>query len=318
MCCERIILMTLLAVTLTGCAGSPKSETDTSRPRVVTSVYPMEFVAARVAGADADVENLTAPGAEPHDLELSARQAADLARADAVVYISGLQAAVDRALARIAGPSVVDAASLVETLPATVEEAHGSADHDAHEDDERHSDGHEHGTVDPHLWLDPKNLIESAASLAAVLSKVDPANRDGYSARARALIADLTELDTQFRRGLATCERRTIVTAHAAFAYLAHAYDLRQIPIAGLDPSHEPTPNGVASIAAKVDADGVTTVFTERLVSPAVADTVARETGAKTAVLDPIEGLAEETRDETYLTLMRQNLEAIRAANGCS
>lgn len=308
--------LSLAALVLAGCATS--SDVASDRPQVVASFYPLQFVAERVAGPDADVVNLTSPGAEPHDLELTAKQVATLSKADAVIYVAGLQTAVDDVIAETTGPTTIDVADLVKALPAEEEEEHAREGESEQADEHEDEDEHEHQGVDPHLWLNPMNLTKAATAVANTLATADPAHRAAYDERADALIGDLTKLDADFRAGLATCERRTIVTAHAAFAYLAHAYDLEQVPIAGLDPSHEPTAADLARIAAAVKAEGVTTVFTERLVSPAIADTVAREAGARTAVLDPIEGLARSTADESYLTLMRQNLAVIRTANGCS
>ena len=142
-------------------------------------------------------------------------------------------------------------------------------------------------------------------------------NADTYAANAEELVADLTSLDADLAAGLETCEVRDIVTSHAAFGYLANAYDLVQVPIAGLDPSNEPSASQLAEISDLVREEGITTVFTETLVSPAVAQTVAREAGVETATLDPIEGLSDDTADQDYLSIMRSNLAALKKANGC-
>jgi zinc transport system substrate-binding protein len=126
-------------------------------------------------------------------------------------------------------------------------------------------------------------------------------------------------LDREYRRGLAHCARREFVTSHAAFGYLAARYQLHQIPITGIDPESEPSPQRLRNLIRLVRREHVTTVFFERLVSPRLAETVARDAGAKAAVLDPIEGLtrSEQEHGETYLSLMRQNLQQLRSALGC-
>jgi zinc transport system substrate-binding protein len=140
-----------------------------------------------------------------------------------------------------------------------------------------------------------------------------------HGERARRLQAVLHALDRAYRHGLAHCARREFVTSHAAFGYLAQRYGLTQVPITGLAPESEPSPQQLASVVRIVRRTHTTTVFFERLVSPRLADTVARETGARTAVLDPIEGLtpSEQSRGQTYLSLMRENLASLRKALGC-
>jgi zinc transport system substrate-binding protein len=160
------------------------------------------------------------------------------------------------------------------------------------------------------VWLDPVLFQRVARRIASVLPR--PVHTEP-------LIADLRALDRAYRKGLAQCTRRDIVTSHAAFGYLAQRYGLRQVSITGLTPESEPTPRQFAHVIQLVRRTHATTVFFERLVSPRLADTVAREVGARTAVLDPIEGLtpSEQQHGDTYLTLMRENLAALRKALAC-
>jgi zinc transport system substrate-binding protein len=161
-------------------------------------------------------------------------------------------------------------------------------------------------------------MIALAGDVADRLSSIDPEHADEFRANADELVAELTDLDTAFATGLETCTTRTIVTSHAAFQYLAARYDLQQVAIAGVDPSNEPSPSQLADITKLVRKEKITTIFTEELVSPAIAKTIADETGATTATLDPIEGLSSDTKGETYLTLMRTNLTNLQKANSCS
>lgn len=297
-------------LTLAACG----SGSDDDGVSVIAAAYPFAFVAERVAGDHAEVRSLTSPGVEPHDVELTGRQVADLSRADVVIHLREFQPAVDAGVREADPENVVDLADVVDLL----EDDHGHEEEghdDAHDEDDDH--GHDHGGIDPHVWLDPRNMIAIADAVADALVKADPANEAAYRANAEALNEELTDLDTAFAEGLATCERRTIVTNHAAFGYLAHRYDLTQVPIAGLDPSNEPTSAQLAAITRLVREDGITTIFSEELVSPKNATTIANETGATTATLDPVEGLGDATADEDYLSLMRANLDAIRKANDC-
>ncbi len=314
-----LLAVPALALVLTACGGSGS---DSGKPEVVAAFYPYAWAAEQVGGDLVDVTSLTSPGVEAHDLELTAKQVASVQDADLVIYQHEFQAAVDDAVERAGREegTTLDVAEEVELLDAP-EGAHTHShaeDEHAHEEGEESHEGHDHGDTDPHVWLDPTNMEKVVAAVADHLSEVDPGHAEEYAANAEAVTGQLADLDGQFSTTLATCERRTIVTSHAAFAYLAHQYDLEQISIAGIDPSNEPSAAQLADISDEVKEEGVTTIFTERLVSPAVAETVARQTGARTAVLDPLEGLSDETSQETYLTIMEANLNAIAAANGCA
>ncbi len=277
----------LFGTALTACGGSAQAE----GTRVVASFYPYAFVAEQVGGPHVEVENLTSPGVEPHDVELKPKQVGAVQEADLVIHQQGFQNAVDRAVEQ-AGRSEDDVLDVAELVSLSGR--------------------------DPHTWLDPRTMIAVTQEVGARLSDADPTHAKEFAANARRLEAKIEQLDSDLAAGLKTCRTRTIVTSHAAFHYLAERYELSQVPIAGIEPSNEPSPAQLAEISSLVRHEGITTVFTEELVSSAVADTVAQETGAGTATLDPIEGLGEDTADETYLTLMRRNLDTIRTANGCS
>jgi zinc transport system substrate-binding protein len=174
--------------------------------------------------------------------------------------------------------------------------------------------------LDPHVWLDPLLMADAVDHIAEALTQVAPADADDFRARARAYRAELMTLHSDYERGLATCQRREIITTHEAFGWLAKRYDLLQLGIAGVLPEAEPDPRRLAELAELVRRDGVTTIFTETLVSPAVADTLARETGVRTAVLNPLEGLTEDeiAHGATYVSVMRDNLAILREGLGCA
>ena len=270
---------------------------------MVAAFYPLAWAAEQVADETAEIVNLTPPGVEPHDLELSPRDVERVRDADLVLYLGGgFMPALEDAVAD--HPNAVDLLEDVELLEG------GADDHvdeeateaDGHEDDEH--------ALDPHVWLDPSRLAAIARQIAEAL---------GSPAGADELVSTLEGLDAELAAGLAECERREIVTSHAAFGYLAKAYDLREIALTGISPESEPSPRALERLVSEVEETGATTVFFESLVSPRLAETVARETGARTAALDPLEGLSEEQLDagETYLTVMRSNLQALREALEC-
>ncbi|MET7710513.1 metal ABC transporter substrate-binding protein [Micromonospora sp. NPDC005413] len=291
-----------------GCSTGSAAGADPQRVDVVAAFYPLQFLAERIGGDAVRVTNLAKPGAEPHDLELSPSQVGQVTEAELIVYLKGFQPAVDDAVEQNGGDRTFDVTSVQPLLDAT------AGGHD-HEGEEGHAE--ETGGKDPHVWLDPTRLAGIGDQLAQRLGKADPDNAADYTARAAALRADLTTLDGEFRNGLATCQRREIVTSHAAFGYLADRYQLDQVGITGLSPDVEPSPQRLAHVIEEAKEHHATTIFFETLVSPKVAETIAGQVGAKTAVLDPIEGLAAGSNGD-YLSVMRTNLQTLQTALSCS
>lgn len=304
----------LLAAGCTGGGSGAASTQDADgatgpRLAVLASFYPLQYVVEQVGGDLVDVASLTPPGAEPHDVELSPSQVRAVGEADVVVYLSGFQAAVDDAIAARSPEHRVDAAQTE-----AVADHLGEAAQDSGEDSG--ADGHDHESGDPHFWLDPTLLAAVATDVAAELAAADPAHTEAYRTGAEALVADLTALDEEFATSLADCDRSVVVTAHTAFGYLTERYGLEQVGLSGLDPEAEPSPARLREIRDVVAASGVTTVFTESLVSPKVAETLAADLGIATAVLDPVESQVEPGVD--YRGAMEQNLVALRDALGCA
>jgi zinc transport system substrate-binding protein len=315
----------LAVVTLAGCGGSDASSSGGSGEKldVVASFYPLEFIAKTVGGDAVNVTTLTAPGVEPHDLELTPKQVGEIAGAKLVVFEKDLQPAVDEAVAQNAKDAGFDVA------PAAKLEATG-ADFEEHEEGEAAgpTSSTPTGTVkpaaftedalDPHFWLDPVRYAAVVQAVTDKLVTVDSANADGYKQRAATLLGEVNKLDTEYKTGLANCKLKTFVTSHEAFAYLAKRYGLTMVGIAGFTPDAEPTPARIKEVQNIVREQKVTTIFYEELVSPKVAESIARDVHVKTAVLSPIEGLSDANSQETYLSLMRENLQELRKANSCA
>ncbi|GIF07445.1 metal ABC transporter substrate-binding protein [Actinoplanes siamensis] len=296
-----LVVLAALAA-LAGCGARADAG---GRLPIVAAFYPLQFISERIGGGLVTVTNLTKPGAEPHDVELSPRQVAQISDAKIAVFLHGFQPAVDDAIEQNAEEQGYDVASAVPLLHA--EDSGG---------DEGHDHEHEHGGTDPHVWLDPTRLAAIGDRLAERFGQADPAHAAGYRAHAATLHQQLTELDGEFRARLAGCARRELVTSHTAFHYLAARYQLTQVGITGVDPEAEPSPRRLAEVAAEARSHGTTTIFFETLVSPKVAETIAREVGARTAVLDPLEGLTDPDAD--YFSVMRANLAALTTALGCT
>lgn len=269
------IVLTLVVSALAGCGGGSDENT------ILAAFYPLAFAAQQIGGEGVAVRNLTPPGVEPHDLELSGRDVRTIADARTVFYLGdGFQ------------PALEDA---IESTSARGVDLLGSVE--ARDDD-------------PHVWLDPVRYAKLALRIGDELGRKPEAER--FAGRLRAL-------DAELRRGLSDCQRREFVTSHAAFGYLAERYGLTQVAITGLSPEAEPTPGALEDAVHRVRDVDATTVFFETLVSPRLAETVAREVGAETAVLDPLEGLSEAAiaAGDDYFAVMRANLAALRKALGC-
>ena len=282
--------LALVAVaSIAGCSDVVGGSED-GKVSVVAALYPLGFVAQRVGGAGATVTDLTPAGAEPHDLELTAGQVVTLTDADLTLYLgSGFQPAVEDAVAELDDKHKLDALAEVPTIETD-------------------------GQRDPHVWLSPPLLADIGDSVASRLGEIDPSGASDYKRNAQRLRSALEALDQHFAGSLAGCDKHDILVSHEAFGYLADRYDLKQIGVAGVDPEAEPSPTRLAELERLIRERAITTVFYEKLGSPAVADTVAREAGVATAPLDPIESRPAEG---DYLTAMRSDLEELSDALDC-
>jgi len=277
---------------------------------VVAAFYPLEYAATRVGRDAVSVTALTPPGVEPHDLELSAAQVAEIAAADLVLYIKGFQPAVDEAVEQQAADRAIDLSAGLTLLAG---EEHG---HEGETEEEHAAHAGEGGT-DPHVWLDPANMAAIGSAIAERLSGLAPDRATDIEAAAGTFEQDMAALDSEYTAALATCASRELVVSHEAFGYLADAYDLTQVGISGLSPEAEPSPARMREVAELVTANGITTIYYETLVDPKVAQTIADETGASTAVLDPLEGLAPDATGD-YTSIMRANLATLVAGQSCT
>ncbi len=240
------------------------------------SIYPAQYLTARIA--DEPVTLLTEPGVEPHDLELSARDVIKIQDAKLFVFASGVQPAVDDAV----GENSFDIAL----------------------------------SDDPHVWLDPKALIEVVPNLTAAMIAADPDSEDKFTANSAALLTELAELDQEYASGLSQCARKEVISTHNAFAQLAQRYGLVNVSLAGNDPHGEPTATQIAKITDLIKSTGATTIFSEPLAPGAITETIADETSVNIETLDPIEGLSPNS-DADYFSLMRSNLVALRTGLDC-
>ncbi|WP_405853520.1 zinc ABC transporter substrate-binding protein [Streptomyces sp. NBC_00090] len=329
---RRLIPTTALAgavalglVSLSACAGTSDAADKGSSGKldVVASFYPMQYLAEQIGGGHVAVNTLTKPGVEPHDLELKPRQIGELGEADVILYLKGIQPAVDDAIAQAGVENTVDAATLtkLEAHGTEVGHEHGTEEHsdEEHAAEEAGHEGHDHGSeagTDPHIWLDPVKYAEVAKGVGTALEKADPANAADYKKNTDALVKKLGDLNTEFETGLKNTTTKTFITTHSAFGYLAERYGLEQEGITGIDPESEPSPARIKELQDIAEKDKVSTVFFETLASDKTAKTLAGDTGLKTDVLDPLEGITDKSKGDDYIEVMQSNLAALKKALG--
>ena len=332
--CAAATALALSACTSTASSGDSSSKDGSLT--VMASFYPLKYLAEKVGGEYVSVTSLTPDGAEPHDLELSPKMVASLSSADAVIYLAGFQSAVDEAIEQQAPKTVIDVSSAAELVeagsdanhPAEEEEATDETqsgeteahdhDHEGHDHEGHDHAGHDHHhdmSADPHFWLDPTRMAHAATLVGDKLAEADSAHADVYKANAKALAEELNTLSDTLVTKTSSCKVKTFVTAHTAFGYLADRTGLTQVGISGLDPESSPSPARLAEIGQIAKEQGVTTIFTEALIDPKVAQTLADDLGITTAVLDPIESQTDASKD--YAATMNSNIDALTKALDC-
>ena len=340
------------ALTLSACISPSTSNGGSSKDgklTVMASFYPLQYLAEKIGGEHVSVTSLTPEGAEPHDLELSPKTVDSLSSADAVIYLAGFQSAVDEAIEQQAPKTVIDVSSAAELIEAGTDANHPSEDedeatdeaqsgkteahdhdheghdheghnhdHEGHDHEGHDHEGHDHHhdmSADPHFWLDPTRMAKAATLVGDKLAEADSAHADVYKANAKALADELNTLSDTLVTKTSSCKVKTFVTAHTAFGYLADRTGLTQVGISGLDPESSPSPARLAEIAQIAKEQGVTTIFTEALIDPKVAQTLADDLGITTAVLDPIESQTDASKD--YAATMNSNIDALTKALDC-
>lgn len=313
---RRLISLTATATTaalgltlLSACSSSGEAGGSDGKLDITASFYPMSYLAEQIGGSHVRVSNLTKPGQEPHDLEISARQTSAVERSDLILYLKGLQPSVDEVVAQSSVKNKVDAASL------TTLEKHGT-EVGGHAEEHDHGHGEEDAAEDPHIWLDPVRYAQVAKGVGKAMEKADPDHAATYAKNTTALLAKLGKLDTAYEDGLKDTRTKVFMTTHAAFGYLAERYGLTEEAINGLNPESEPSPARIKELHSLAKAAGVSTVFYETLVSDRTAKTVAGDTGLRTDVLDPLEGITGASRGKDYLQVMESNLTALQKALG--
>lgn len=274
-----------------------------AKPAIVTTFYPLYDFTKQVVADKADVILLVPAGAEPHDWEPAPADMVSIKKAQLFIYNgAGMETWIDKLQNSVLqGKKTVNASGYVAVLPAQFDEEGEAAPA---------------GTVDPHIWVDPVNAQAIVRGIADAVSDIDHDNADFYKSNAEHYIAQLQELDQEYKESLGNAKFKQIVTSHAAFGYLAKRYGLQQIAVMGLSPDAEPNAKRMGEIVQYVKSNGIKYIFFETLVNPKLSEVIAKEAGAQTLVLNPIEGLTNEeiAQGANYLTEMRMNLTNLKIA----
>lgn len=293
---------------LTACSSQENPNSADGKLTVCTSFYTMQDFTEKIGGDKIDVISLVPTGTEPHDWEPTPTDIRKLEEADVFVYNGAdMEHWVESVLSSLQNENlvVVEASQGISLLEGT----------HTHEEEEEHED-HAETSYDPHVWLNPLNAKQEMKTIAAALAQADAENKDYYEDNYEKYAVQLDTLDAKFSSTLTLLPNKDIIVAHEAFAYLCDAYDLNQIGIDGLSPDSEPDAARMAEIIEFAKEHQVKVIFFEELVSPKVAESIAREVNATTDVLNPLEGLSDEQIEagEDYFSIMEQNLEKLKEA----
>ncbi len=289
-----LALSVLAALMASGCAA-PAEKHGVS---AVATFFPLYEAARYVGGDNVTVSSVVPNGVEPHDYDPTPSQIAGMGTADVFIEngvgFDGLEGKLSGGFGN--STVVVNASRGVGLL----------------------GGGQDNGSslaTDPHIWLSPRRMMIIADSIKAGFDQADPAHAGAYDANAADFKSKLSQLDSDYRAGLAHCGKDTILTTHDAFGYLASDYGFKQIYISGLSPDAEPSPQKLAELVDTARSQNITVVFYEELVDPRIADTIAAEVGARTMELSPLEGSKNQSDD--YFSLMRKNLANLKVALEC-
>lgn len=305
-----LVLVFIVVFALVGCGRDVKKADSDSKITVYTSFYPMYDFTKKVGGDRVNVVNLVPPGMEPHDWEPAPTDIANLDKANVLVYSgAGMEHWVDKVVKSLKNDKLV----LVEASKGvTLLQGH-KEEHPTPQVGETH--GAQEG-MDPHVWLDPMNGKKQMEAIKNGLVQADPKNADYYEANYKKYRLEFDKLDKEFKETLSPLTRKEMIVSHQAFSYLAGAYGLTQKSIRGISPDEEPDPAKMGEIIRFAKEYDVKVIFFEEMVSPKIAETIARETGAKVMVLSPLENLTNEQvkAGDDYFSVMRRNLAALKAA----
>lgn len=314
-----LLSFALLMTVVSGCSSSSNSNsggsTDKAKLSVYTSFYPMYDFAKKIGGDKIELTNLVPAGTEPHEWEPTANDITNLEKANVFIYNgAGMEHWVEKVVGSLENKELV---SVEASKGLTLLAGHHDEDEERENGEvKENEDREEESATDPHVWMSIRNAKQEMKNIKDALVKADQTNAGYYEKNYITYAAEFDALDNEFKTTISGLKNKSIVVAHEAFGYICADYGLTQVGIEGLSADSEPDPARMAEIIKFAKDNKVKTIFFEELVSPKVAETVASELGAKTDMLNPLEGLTDEqlTAGEDYISIMKSNLEALKAA----
>ena len=311
-----IIALTLSVVVLATAAFfylSPKktltvNNTDHNKVQITTSFYPLYEFSRQVGGDLAEVKNITPAGSEPHDYEPTSKQIQDIYNSNFLVYNgAGLEAWTEKVVPELSQKNIptLNISNHFKVLPPL--SVQGSSAYE------------EPSSKDPHFWVNPVMAKQETQDIADKLSQTDSSNSSKYQENAKNYIARLENLNQKFKSKLSNCSIHSVVTSHNFLQYLGKEYNFDSTPISGISPDSEPSVHDLAIITQLIKSKNIKYIFTETLISPKLSQTLANETGAKTLVLNPLEGLTGDqiNQGQDYISVMEENLNNLSIAMDC-
>lgn len=304
-----ILFLMVIEVTLTGCTSNntnDKTNSENKKLNVYSSFYAMYDFAKKIGGDKVTITNLVPAGTEPHDWEPSTKDINNLEKADVLIYNgAGMEHWIKKVVGTLENKKLV-----------TVEASQGINLIQGHEEEEEKEKDAEESKYDPHVWMNPQNAKKEMENIKNALVKADESNKKYYEDNYNKYAKQIDELDKEFKDTISNMKNKDIIVAHQAFGYLCKQYGLNQVPIEGLSADSEPDPARMKEIIKFAEEHKVKTIFFEELVSPKVSETIAKEVGDKTDMLNPLEGLSdkEQAEGKDYFTVMKKNLESLKVA----
>ncbi len=313
-----LLLALTLAAGLCGCADRQKA--DNGRLQVVCSVFPYYDFARQIGGDDVDVTLLVAAGKETHSFEPTPLDVITLSQADVFLYNGGESEAWVDDILSAAGENIAVTLPLMPQVSALAEEwaegmegAHDKLDDHDHEEHDHDSDDIEY---DEHVWTSPVLAKALCQAICDALCQADPAHQEGYQARLTDYLAQLDGLDAAFREVVDAGHRRLLVFGDRfPLLYFCKEYGLDyRAAFHGCASDTEPSLATLKYLIDKVEDEGIPVVYTIELSSQKVAQAIAETTGAKVLTFHSCQTVSRAEFDggATYLSLMEQNVEALR------
>jgi zinc transport system substrate-binding protein len=297
-----ILFVTVVSVATVAIVVTQKGnnkEYETGKLPVATSFYPVYFFSTLIGGDKADVKVITPAGSEPHDYDPSTRDIASIENSKLFVINGGIEPWAEKIKDSLTKTTVLTAGEGLFQLETT--DADGET------------------VRDPHIWLSPERAKKMVENIYSGFVRTDPENSDYFMKNRDLLLDKLTLLDTSYKQALGMCSTNKIITSHEAFGYMAADYGLEQVAISGLSSEEEPSAKQLADVTAFARENAISFIFFESLVSPKLSETIANEVGAKTMVLDPLEGIsdADAANGRDYFSVMNENLNNLKTALVC-